>query len=257
MPISAKFNSRQVEMTEDGIVTTLCWTGKPDEIESFSREIEIGAAGEDGTLTAVRVYPESPKIWVCERKFLRDSGGEAIDRPNTVYGKKSAQVNCSMLAMPLEAAKNYRTNWNHYLAAAPGTTAVPSWWETAKDAILSHADSQKYAWIKSLGETPVDKNGRWHVIKNPEMPGQETFDVATYSITEVAKFRSARAAGRMIANTANKIGIPAEDFGLTPSGYNWKCDNVSVSYNGRAWFATLTWTRSGNNKGWNMKPYEE
>ena len=61
----------------------------------------------------------------------------------------------------------------------------------------------------------------------------------------------------MIANTANKIGIPAEDFGLTPSGYNWKCDNVSVSYNGRAWFATLTWTRSGNNRGWNMKPYQE
>jgi len=255
--LSVKFNSRQVEMTDDGIVTTISWTGKPDEIEAFGNEIKVGVPGENGTLTSVRVFPESPKIWVCERKFLSDHSGELIDRPNTVYGKKSAQVNCSMLAMPLEAAKNYRTKWNHYLAAAPGTTAVPSWWETAKDAILSQTDSQKYAWIKSLGETPVDKNGRWRILKNPEMPGQDTFDVATYSITEVAKFRSAGAAGRMIANTANKLGRPVEDFGLTPSGYNWKCDNVSVSYNGRAWFATLTWTRSGNNKGWNMKPYEE
>ena len=92
---SVKFNSRQVEMTEDGIVTTLCWTGRHDEIEAFSNEIEPGAADEGGTLTAVRIYPESPKIWVCERKFLRDPSGEPIERPNTVYGKKSAQVNCS------------------------------------------------------------------------------------------------------------------------------------------------------------------
>ena len=54
----------------------------------------------------------------------------------------------------------------------------------------------------------------------------------------------------MVAGKLNQIGRPEEDFGMTPSGYNWKCDNATVSWNGKYWLATLTWTRSGNNKGW-------
>ena len=77
----------------------------------------------------------------------------------------------------------------------------------------------------------------------------------TYSITETAKFRSARSAGRMVAGKLNQIGRPEEDFGMTPSGYNWKCDDATVSWNGKYWLATLTWTRSGNNKGWDTDFY--
>ena len=240
-------------MTEDGIVTTVCWTGGQEEIESFCQEAKPGDMSDNGNLTSCRVYQESPKIWVCERKYLQDTSGESLERPHTVYGKKSAQLHGSMLSMPLESHKNYRTNWNHYLAAAKGIDSVPDWWETAKDSVLTHADSQKYAWIKSLGEVPVDKNGRWHTIKDPQKPGLNSYDVAVYSITETAKFRTARKAGGMISNVLNKIGTPAETFGHRPG--NWKCDNATVSYSGRAWFATLTWTLSGDENGWDPDLY--
>ena len=59
----------------------------------------------------------------------------------------------------------------------------------------------------------------------------------------------------MVAGKLNQLGKPDEDFGLTPSGYNWKCDSAEISYNGKCWLATLTWTRSGNNKGWDPDIY--
>ena len=255
MPITVKFNSRQTERNENEIVTTVCWTGTLEEILEFSQAERPGNSTADGTLKSSRVYQESPNIWVCEKKYVTDLDGDPAEKPNVEYGKKSAQLHGSMLSLPVESLAKYRTKWNHYLAAAPGISAIPAWWNTATDAILSSSDSQKYAWIKSLAETPVDKNGRWHIIKDALKPGEDTVDVATYSITLTAKFRSAKAAGRMIGNTLNSIGKPEEDFGLTPSGYNWKCDNAEVSYNGKAWFATMTWTRSGNNQGWDPDKY--
>ena len=75
MSLSVKFTSRQVEMTEDGIVTTVSWTGGQEEIDEFSRESNPGDNDDSGTLTSCRIYQESPKIWVCERKYLRDPGG--------------------------------------------------------------------------------------------------------------------------------------------------------------------------------------
>ncbi len=254
MAVIIKFASRVVEKTATGITTTIVWTGTKEEMVAKSTDQAVGSATGDGMLKSARVYQESPLIWCCERKYIADENGEAKEM-DTVYGKKSAQLKGSMLSLPLECHKNYLTRWNHYLVAAPGTDAVPSWWETATDAVLSNADSQKYAWIKSLGETPVDKNGRWHCLKDPKKPGTDSYDMAVYSVTETARFRTARAAGKMVANTLNRIDEPNEAFGI--SGGDWKCDDASVSYDGEDWFATLTWTLSGNSKGWDKELYSE
>ena len=252
MSITVKFNSRQTERNENEIVTTVCWTGSQDEILEFSQADRPGASTADGNLKSSRVYQESPNIWVCEKKYVTDPDGEFQEKPNSEYGKKSAQLHGSMLSLPIEGLPKYRKKWNYYLMAAPGVTAVPAWWDTAtaQTTELTGNDAQKYAWVKSLAEAPVDKNGRWHALKNPLKLGQDNYEISTYSITETAKFRSARSAGRMVAGKLNQIGRPEEDFGMTPSGYNWKCDNATVSWNGKYWLATLTWTRSGNNKGW-------
>jgi len=257
--ISVKFNSRRSEHTENGNVTTVSWIGTKEEITEFSREEIPGqASNSDGTLDSVSVYQEGPNIWVCERRYTTDPDGNSFEKPNQVYGKKSAQLSCSMLSLPIEGKKGYRKKWNYYLMAAPGVSAVPGWWETATydSSELVGADAQKYAWCKSLSEAPVDSKGRWQKLKSPQKPGVDSYDLATYSITETAKFKSARAAGRMIGNIINQIGKPTEDFGMTPSGYNWKCDGASVSYNGKAWYATITWTRSGDNKGWDTDLYQ-
>ncbi len=257
MPITVKFNSRQTERNENEIITTVCWTGTQEEILTFSQAERPGASTDDGKLKSSRVYQESPNIWVCEKKYVTDLDGEPQEKPNVEYGKKSAQLHGAMLSIPIEKLPNYRRKWNYYLTAKPGVTAIPAWWDTADyQTIMTSADSQKYRWVKSLAEAPSDSSGYWRPVKNPLKPGEDNVDVATYTITETGKFRSAKAAGRMVANQLNKIGKPDEDFGLTPPGYNWKCDNATVSYNGKAWFATLTWTRSGNNKGWDTDLYD-
>lgn len=253
MAVTVKYNSRQVERTDSGIVTTLAWIGPRQEIEALGAAILPGDSGEDGILDSVRVFQDNGPLWVCERRYRRDPNNELPARnPNANYGKKSASLHGSMLSMPLEANPKYKANWNHYLVAAPGITAVPEWWETAKDTII--IDTQKYAWIKSLGELPVSNGTRWHELKEPQKKGLNSYDLATYSVTETAKFTSPEAAGRMVANKLNKIGSPSETFGIT--GGDWKCDDASVSYRDRAWYATLTWTLSGDSEGWDKDLYQ-
>lgn len=251
--MGVKFQSRVTERTEDGITATVVWNGSRAEMLELASGTALGANTEHGQLKSVRVYQESPLIWHCEQKFTLAADGELTEKPDNAYGKKSAQLKGSMLSVPLETHKNYRAKWNYYLAAAPGESSVPSWWESAKDTVLNHSDSQKYAWIKTPGELPNDKKGRWHILKDPVKPGYETYDVATYSVTETARFRSANAAGKMVANVLNKIGAPENAFSIQKG--NWKCDDASISYNGKDWLATLTWTLSGDEEGWDKELY--
>lgn len=255
MAMTLKYQSRQRERNENGYSTTLVWTGNREEAEAFAAEESPGTPAEYGTLDSVRIYQDGGNIWSVERRYSQDQNGDFRNKPNVVYGKKSAQLHGGMLSLPLENHPKYLAQWNYYLFAAPGVNTVPGWWETAKDTILTDTQSQQYAWVRSLGETPVTGGSRWHQIKKPKYPGVNSYDVAVYTITETAKFKSAKSAGTMIAGKLNQIGKPEEDFGLTPSGYNWKCDDAAVSYNGGDWYATMTWTRSGDNKGWNKDLY--
>ena len=90
-------------------------------------------------------------------------------------------------------------------------------------------------------------------MTNPLKPGVETYDVAVYSVTETAKFRSSNAAGKFVSGRLNSIGSPDTVFGIAKG--NWKCDDACVFYDGEAWFATLTWTLSGNENGWDKDLY--
>ena len=250
MPLTLKYQGRQRERNDNGYSTTLIWTGSQEECEDFAGQVTPGSPGEEGTLESVRIYQNGGNIWNVERRYTTDQDGNFTNKPNVVYGRKSAQLHGGMLSIPIEQHKNYLTNWNFYLAAAPGITYEPDWWLDAKDPVLTTEDAQKFAWIKSPAETPVDSRGRWRIIQKPTYPGLTSYDVAVYTVTETAKFSSAKKAGQMIAKKLNQIGKPEEDFGLTPAGYDWKCDDATISYNGGDWFATLTWTRSGDNKGW-------
>lgn len=252
--MGVKFQSRVLENTADGISTTIVWSGTLDEVIQKQNEALVGTYTESGQLKSSRVTQVSPKIWNCEQKFLLAADGELSEPPDTSYGKKSAQLKGSMLSMPLETHANYLACWNYYLAAAPGVSDVPAWWGAAKDTTMSHVDSQSYVWLKTAGELPTGQKGRWHILKNPTKPGVESYDIATYSVTESARFRTASAAGKMIANTLNKIGKPDNCFNIT--GGDWKCDDASVSYTGSYWLATLTWTLSGNDKGWDKDLYK-
>lgn len=249
-----KHQSRVKSQNGDGLSTTIVYQGGQAEMLEQQSAHPIDEAGEYGRLKSSRVYQESPKIWCCELQYESNGSGDYSSPPSKAYGKKTAQLKGAMLSMPLESHADYRTCWNYYLAAAPGIKEVPPWWQTASDTVISEGDAQKYRWVKSPGECPGDKKGLWRTIKDPVKPGVSSYDTATYTITESARFGTAKAAGRMVANTLNKVGMPNEVFGIT--GGDWKCDDAGVSWSGKYWLATMTWTRSGGAEGWDKDLYQ-
>lgn len=252
--MGVKLGSRNKERNDSGISSSVTMTGAKEEIETLYAGLFPGMSTENGKVSAVRMFQESPLIWACEIRYASDFDGNDTSEPNTAYGQKSAQLSGSMLSLPLEAHPKYRTCWNYYLVAAPGTSSVPSWWATAREDGISGNDADKYAWVKELASAPVDKSGkRYRRLKSPLKPGVDSFDVAVYSITETVRCRSCNAAGALVANKLNKVGQPTYSLGII--GGDWKCDNANVFWGGKAWFATLTWTRSGNSKGWDKDLY--
>lgn len=252
--LQIKFSSREISQDEDATSTTIIHNGTYEEVMELAESQRPGSSSDMGHLRSVRIYQEAPNIWACERVFMTDQDGELPSRPNKTYGKKSAQLRGSMLSMPLKKHPNYLTCWDHYLFAAPGTSGLPSWWDTATDVMMSAADSKKYSWGRYLGDQPVDSKGRWEVLAEPTKPGVETYDYATYTIQETAKFKSARSAGNMVANLLNHIGTPIETFNIQPG--NWKCDDANIYYDGRHWYANLSWTLSGDADGWDPDIYD-
>ena len=43
---------------------------------------------------------------------------------------------------------------------------------------------------------------------------------------------------------------------LASHGGNWKYDEASISFNGKYWVATSVYTRSGDDKGWDVDIYQ-
>ena len=120
MPLTLKYQGRQRERNDNGYSTTLIWTGSQEECEDFAGQVTPGSPGEEGTLESVRIYQNGGNIWNVERRYTTDQDGNFTNKPNVVYGRKSAQLHGGMLSIPIEQHKNYLTNWNFYLAAAPG-----------------------------------------------------------------------------------------------------------------------------------------
>ena len=255
MSNGVKYQSRVLEYTPDGRTFTLTYFGSQADMESRQEE-EVPAAelprDNKWRLRSSRVSQESPEIWICEFQYTTGEDGNYVEPPSPAWGKKSATLSGSMLSLPLESAAEYRTCWNYYLCAAPGNT-TPSWWEKATDCILSPADAKKFAWIKTVSEVPTVDGVRWVILKKPKFPGVESIDKAVYSVTETARHRSAKSAGRDVQNKLNNIAKPDNDFEIKDG--DWKCDDAQVFWNGKYWLATLTWTNSPT--GWNKEMYKE
>ena len=252
--LESGFRSRVLERSADGESVVISHHGTFAEMRQLADSLEINGRTDLGFLKSLRLRQESPNLWCCECRYESDRDGGYANAPDTAYGKKSATLHGSVRTLPLAGHPAYRMRWDHQLIAAPGVSAVPSWWSTATtEAIASESDRLNYRWQKP-GDTPIrTAAGSWSILKTPTKPGTESFDWATYTITERARFRSDRAAGRMIAGKLNQIGKPVTTFGIT--GGNWKCGDAGVSWNGRCWVATLSWSRSSGDDGWDADLY--
>jgi len=253
---SVKFQSRTREKTSAGVVTVLTYQGSYDEMLQAQKATAVPSYSQEyGELRKTTLRQSSPELWELTYEFTTDhSGSGVVSRPSKKIGDTTCSCSAVCQQIPLEAHPNYKANWDHYLAAAPGVTAIPAWWSTATDCIITaDADIQKYAWIKSPSEVPVTNQQRWKLLKKPQIPGVSCYDKAAYTVTEVTNCRSEKDAGKVIKGKANKVGYPPS-FADVVTG-NWKVDSVMVRFSGEMWQAEIVWTASGDRNGWNPKLY--
>lgn len=257
MAISLKYQGQEKARSRNEASFKETYQGTEAEVDAYISnlpEISTGVEGK-GYLTSWRKFNAEGPIWCVEIEYTT-SYDDFNNEDTQLYGKKSAQLSVRNIQMPLESHSNYLAKWNHYLIAL-GTDTVPNFWNTAKNTTLTSEESKTYKWIKSISEMPTepDAEGKyWNVIKEPTKPGVDYYDMSCFVVTESAKFKSATSAGNAVSKNINKIISPDNTFGIT--GGNWKYDEASISFNGKYWVATSVYTRSGDDKGWDVDIYQ-
>ena len=245
--LKIKHKGRILESSEQGITTQITMTGTFEECKAALDAADYGTKHTDyGYLKSVQMQQEEGPLWMIQYKYSTASAtGSTPPESDTGYGKKSAVLSTGLLSLPLKKIPHYLTKWDHYLFGHSGAE-IPVWYETATDTTDT---GTAYKWGKNLSDRP---DGMVE-LASPTKPGVTGVDYATYQITETAKFRTAKEAGAFVANKLNRISTPSEDFGII--GGNWKCDSATVSWRNKAWYATLTYTRSGDEQGWDIELY--
>lgn len=269
---------RTIERSEEGVSRSEARLGTLAELTEYLDSLSIGTGDGGMQIRRARLTQVGGAVWKCEIEASNASDGSAGGAlaPSDAYGVKSAQLSCGMLSVPIERHKKYRVCWNYYLGGCDTVIArtekidgkdvvkysvaeaveEPDWWEDRTGTTLTLEEALKYRWVKSPSELPlgVTKDGRiWRILKEPKKPGTDNYDLSTYQVTESSKFKSPRQAGKFVATYLNRIVTPSETFSIT--GGDWKVDSASISWDGKRWKATLTYTLSGNEKGWDTDLY--
>lgn len=262
MSLSIKEKSRTSERTENGYVRKRTLQGTIDECIAYQAAHAPGeyAAGL-GRLASSVISQIGGPLWQIELRYTEDPSGLSVSigtvPPDTSFGVFSAVLDVTMMSNQLEAHPNYRTCWNHYLAARDDAESpCPGWWSTATDPILTGTAAQTYRWMKSESELiigPDSEGHTWELVQK-RTKAADQYDVAMYTQTETARFATFELACAAIAAKANRTASsPGVTNGLT--GGNWKCDRATVRYSG-AWLASLTWTMSYDTSGWDSDLYD-
>lgn len=242
--------------------------GKESQVDALIATLTIGTTTKEGCYLASwnkSQYGADMYQIECEYTETKDWGTYS-NVPSTVVGRKSAQLSVRNIQFPLEHLDNYLFNWNNYLIQlcnSADDVSTPLWWDTlGKDASghlqgIPQQDEDDYRLVKSLSEIPTGRDAdgkKWYIVEYPTKPGVEVYDWAVFVVTESARYRSANSAGSAIDKNINTIVAPSNTFGL--SWGNWKMDEASVSYDGKAWIATCVYTHSGDENGWDQDIYD-
>lgn len=241
-------------------------SGNETEINSYIASLSIGSTQKEGLyLSSWRKSQIGGDLWQVECEYAElDNWISYSSLPDSLVGVKSSTMSVRTLQLPLENLSNYKQNWNHYLIVKTQDgqdVETPSWWSNLQygDFVPSQ-DRDNWRIINSLSEIPLqpqgkDSNGHelfWQVNASPTKPGVEYYDFCVYTVTELARYRTAQDAGTAIDKNINKITSPSNTFGI--SGGNWKLDESSVQFDGNAWNATNVYTHSPT--GWDTDLYQ-
>lgn len=245
MAATLKYQGREESKSKNTQSYKQTWQGTEAQVDAVIAGLPaIGSRVEGiGYMTSYRKQCDEGPYWSVEVEYTIQRNIDFDNSDDVIVGKKSAQLSARSIQMPLESHEMYQARWNHYLIGK-GVSSTPSFWSTATDTILTGQNNKDYMWIKSLSERPIepDANGDcWEILEQPTKPGVQYYELACFVVTISAKYKSASAAGSAISKAMNTITSPSQTFGL---GGEWKYDDASVSYNGKHWIATSTYTRA-------------
>jgi len=263
MAINTKYQSVVSEKTEGGTTYKETFYGTRAEMEELRDSLEMGVATDYGYRRRATVTQGAGAIYECAVEYSSTANDSNVVGPSDDFDKVTCTLDTGVMSVPLESLENYRTNWNYYLITSASTDedVIPPFWETEKTTIIPEAYSGDYRWIKNISDLPTEKNPEtgvsWEIVKEPTKPGVEAVDRITAVVTETCYFRTDKQASNFVVGRLNKIkaAYPTDTFGIV--GGNWKCDRATVNWNGKKWVATLTYTHSGDDKGWDKDLYEE
>lgn len=246
-----------------------------------------GAYGNEGYVDSVTYRQDGP-IWYADVVIWKEYA-------LSIGIGRRAPLNHTLRAvsipMPLQKKQGYRAKWDHYFwqrmpvvqpetssgtsvsgstsgtsesTGSFGTTVFPTEYDTAATNAPFESGGIYYRWTSDGTELDGAPKGGffWKCIASPTKPGVEHWERHTYQITEYGEYHNEQSATWVCDILLDRYRSEPllGDFGLSEmlsgSGWNWKCDDANVEYNGKHWVATLVWTLSGDNDGWDQDLYD-
>lgn len=270
--LQVKYKGFTKENSSEGTLTTVIYQGSKELCSRAMDQLIVNSVSKGhGTIESVKMTQDEGPIWNLEVEYAVEAGGIS---KGTSYGPKQSSLTMRMMSLPLESKSNYRKHWNNNLYSTKKNAKLPEFWASATyddDGVANSSVEypgdgsnpskiEYFAWAKSLNELPALPNSYiWHQIKEMTKPGVDSFDFPVYEVTESSKHTSQRAAGWAVGRRAGRISSPVNgDFGIVRRfGGNWLCEGGTVSYDGRYWVATCTYTHSPDKKGWDGDLYRD
>ena len=267
MALKVLYQTKQKSEDRNQLSYKITYQGLESQIDAYIATLSIGTTQAEGCYLASWTKSQfGADRYQLELNYTKSyEWGSYSNVPPTVVGKKSAVLSVRNIQLPLQHLDNYLVCWNNFLiqkATSKSETEQPAWWATlGKDAdgqieTIPDAYSDEYMIIKSLSERPTGKeDGKtWYVVAYPTKPGVQYYDWAVFVVTESAAYRTASAAGSAVDKNINTITAPSNTFGLNWG--DWKLDQATVQYDGKAWISSCTYTHSGDQLGWDRQIYQ-
>lgn len=262
MAINVKYQSTTSEKTSGGKTYRETFYGTKSEMDELLDSLEMDVLTDNGYRRRGTVTQSAGAIYECAVEYSSTANDSNIVGPSDEFDKVTCALDTGIMSVPLETLENYLTNWNYYLITCSTTNEdeVPDFWETAKTTIIADPYKDTYKWVKNISDIPTEINAKtgvaWEIVKEPTKPGVEAVDRITAVVTETCYFRTDKQAATFVGGRLNKIkaAYPSDTFGISEG--NWKCDRATVAWNGKKWVATLTYTHSGDAKGWDTDLYK-
>ena len=134
---------------------------------------------------------------------------------------------------------NYRTNWNHHLAGAPGAS-IPAWWATATTVI---SPDPLYRWTKEIDGI---KDGE--IILKSKTMAVETYTAPAPVVVEKRRYTSYSSAIRNVPRPG-QTRTPGRTFGYSGQ---WLVVSAPMRPDGRRWEAVIRYQLS---EKWDSRIY--